>query len=287
MVIEAGVTHSDFGRIAGEEVILAEGKETDERGEVIREGLVDYPESTRARALREDMRAVNTFLAGADITFLDDGLGQVDLTNRVQRRHYLCGDGDHFPCFNLGGRLYGGAWQNLPKARRGNIRIEGEPVVVLDYASMAPRLAYATMGLQPPDEDIYALPGLETCEVRPAVKKAFNTLLCDPFIRTRGWPKVDEGDPVLPQGWSVPRFKGALLSSHPLLAHCLGTGMAPRLQNTESLILMEVLLELKARAIPVLSLHDGLFCPVSRSSEVRKVMEVAALDITGVTIPVP
>lgn len=49
---------------------------------------------------------------------------------------------------------------------------------------------------------------------------------------------------------------------------------------------MEVLTEMKARGIPVLSLHDGLFCPVSRSTEVRKVMEDAALDVTKVNIPV-
>jgi hypothetical protein len=267
-------------------VILAKGKETNGRGEVIRKGLIDYPESTRTKALRGDVEAVNAFGMTADIIFLNDGLGPVDFTNRVQRRHFLCGDGDHLPCFDLGGRLYGGAWQNLPKARRGNIRVDGEPVMVLDYASMAPRLAYASLGLEPPEEDIYALPGLETRGVRPAVKRAFNTLLCDPFIRTRGWPKADEDDPVLPQGWSVPRFKGALLSRHPPLAPCLGTGMALQLQNTESVILMEVLLELKARGIHTLSLHDGLFCPVSRSSEVKKVMEVAALDITKITIPV-
>lgn len=285
-VIEAGIALTDLGRIEGEEVILAKRKETTERGDPIRISLVDYPESERARGLRETMQRVNTFIAEADIAFLDDGLGPVDLSNRVQRRHFLCAAGDDLPGFDLGGRLYGGAWQNLPKTRRGGIRIEGEPIAILDYASMAPRLAYASLGLEPPVEDIYALPGLDTPEVRPAVKKAFNTLLCDPFIRMRGWPAADEGDPVLPRDWSVHRFRGALLSRHPLLAPCLGTGMAPRLQNTESMILMEVLAEMKTRGIPVLSLHDGLFCPVSRSAEVRKVMEVAASDVAHVTIPV-
>lgn len=285
-VIEAGITLTDLGRIKGEEVILAKRKEIAKGGDAVRVSLLDYPESGQARGLRETMRAVNAFVAGVDIAFLDDGLGPVDLTNRVQRRHFLCEPGDDLPGFDLGGRLYGGAWQNLPKTRRGGLRIEGEPIAVLDYASMAPRLAYASLGLEAPDGDIYALPGLDTPEVRPAVKAGFNTLMCDPFIRMRGWPTSDEGDPVLPRGWSVPRFRGALLSRHPLLAPCLGTGMAPRLQNTESVILMEVLVEMKARGIPVLSLHDGLFCPVSRSAEVKKVMEVAAYDVAHVTIPV-
>lgn len=286
MVAEGGFTLADLGRIEGEEVILAKGRKTTERGDLIRVGLVDYPESDGTRDLRETMRSVNAFVAAADLTFVDDGLGLVDLSNRVQRRHFLCGSDDDHPSFDLGGRLYGGAWQNLPKSRRGGLRLEGEPIAILDYASMAPRLAYASMGLEAPEGDIYALPGLDSKDVRPAVKRAFNTLLCDTFIRTRKWPAADEGDPVLPSVWGVPRFKRALLSRHPLLSPCLGSGMAPQLQNTESAILMAVLVEMKARGIPVLSLHDGLFCPVSRATEVRKVMEVAASDVTKVTIPV-
>lgn len=283
-VHEAGIRLTDFGRIEGEEVIISSRKASTERGELIRRTWVDYPETGTTRALRDTMKSQNAFLAQADIAFLDDGLGTVDLQNRVQRRYFLC-DGDHQPSFIHGGRLYGGEWQNLPRSRRARIRIEGEPIVILDYSAMAPCLAYASVGMKPPPGDIYALPGLDPTN-RPAVKKAFNTLLCDTFPRKRGWPEPKAGDPRLPRSWSVPRFRDALLDRHPALLPCLGTGMAPHLQNMESTILIEVLGEVKARAIPVLSLHDGVLCPVSKAAEVRTLMEDAALSITSFNIPV-
>ncbi|MGE7416953.1 hypothetical protein [Methylobacterium tarhaniae] len=283
-VHEASVSLSDFGRIEGEELIILKRKVTADVGHSSRKELVNYPETSTTTSLRDTMRGFNSFLAGADISFLDDGLGAVDLHNRIQRRHFLIGN-DDTPSCSLGGRLYGGAWQNLPRSRRASIRIGGEPIVVLDFSAMAPRLAYASVGATPPTGDIYALPGLDTVH-RPAVKKAFNTLLCDTFIRKRGWPEPDDGDPRLPPSWTVPRFRAALLDRHPALLPCLGTGMAPQLQNTESTILMEVLSEMRIRGIPVLSLHDGLFCPGPQADDVKRVMEGVALAITSAHVPV-
>lgn len=285
LTLEAGISLADFGRVQGEEVIIATRKVIAEGGILSRKELVNYPETKQAQSLRDSMKEINAFIGKADITFLDDGLGLVDLTNRVQRRYFVCPPGAEVPSFNLGGRLYGGAWQNLAKARRAHIRIEGEPIRILDYSSMAPRLAYALVGETPPPGDIYALPGLEAHEYRAGAKKALNTLLCDSFTRQRGWPDVD-GGPLLPAGWTVPRFRTVLLQRHPAFAPFLGKGMAHHLQHVESNILIEVLKEMKARSIPILSLHDGVFCPVSKAPDVRVVMEEAALDIARAAIPV-
>lgn len=284
MVTEAGITLTDFGRIDGEELILFS-----RRVEVVPDGplhreLVEYRDTAATRDQRDTMRGLNTFLAQADITFVDDGLGVVDVHNRVQRRRFLC-DAEGQPDTNLGGRLYGGSWQNLKRDRRGNIRIEGEPVTLLDYSAMAPRLAYANVGAEPPPGDIYSLPGLHPRH-RDAVKKAFNTLLCDAFIRKRGWPDPQDGDPRLPSAWSVPRFKAALVERHPALSCCLGQGLAKAFQNRESNILIEVMKEMKFRGIPVLTIHDGLLCPSSKASEARVVMKEIAQSITSASFPV-
>ena len=42
-----------------------------------------------------------------------------------------------------GGRLYGGFWQGLQRELRPGIRIEGQPVALLDYSSMYLQLLYA------------------------------------------------------------------------------------------------------------------------------------------------
>ena len=52
--------------------------------------------------------------------------------------------------FDLSGRLFGGFWQGLKRARRAGIRIDGEPVATIDYSSMFARLAYASKGAEPP-----------------------------------------------------------------------------------------------------------------------------------------
>ncbi|AWN38725.1 hypothetical protein [Methylobacterium radiodurans] len=283
-VTEAGISLTDFGRIEGEEVILFSRKVVTTPDGPARKELVEYQDTATLRDHRDTLRSLNAFQAQADITFLDDGLGMVDLQNRVQRRHFLC-DAEGQPDASLGGRLYGGAWQNLQRHRRGHIRIEGGPVTLLDYSAMAPRLAYASVGVEPPPGDIYALPGIDP-EHREAVKKAFNTLLCDPFTRKRGWPQPEDSDPRLPLAWSVPRFRDALLSRHPALSHCLGRGLAKQLQNTESLILIEVMREMKSRAVPILTIHDGLLCQSPKASEIEVVMKEAAQSITSFNIPV-
>lgn len=285
-VLEAGVSPVDFGRIEGEEVIILTRKLLGGNGEDLGKQWVDYHETDTSRSLRATMQDLNVFLGRADIAFIDDGLGPVDLRSRVQRRYFVVDEGETGPTFTLGGRLYGGAWQNLQRERRRGLRIDGEPVAVLDFSAMAPRLAYAKVGVKPPDGDIYALPGLEDPALRPAVKKAFNTLLSDPHHRRSGWPVPDEGDPVLPAEWTVARFRKALLGRHPSLGHFLGKSMAHQLQNMESNIIVEALRELKARGIPALSIHDALIVGSSKADEVKVVMMEAAYDIASAHIPV-
>ncbi len=72
----------------------------------------------------------------------------------------------------------------------------------LDFASMFPRLAYASVGVTPPAGDLYALDGLGS-EHRSALKLAMNALLFDDY-RRRSWPlpKDDEAQ-WLPPDWTV------------------------------------------------------------------------------------
>ena len=78
--------------------------------------------------------------------------------------------------FDTGGRLFNGFWQNLPKnVRLHGIRIDGEPVVGLDYSQVNPLLAYHVAEADPPSGDAYTLPGLE--KYRDGVKKIFNAML--------------------------------------------------------------------------------------------------------------
>lgn len=179
--------------------------------------------------------------------------------------------------------MFGGWWSNLNKRRRSSIRIDDEPVAILDFSSMFVRLAYAHRGLAPPEGDLYAIRGL--IGHRRAAKLIVNCLMFDEHPRCR-WPKVTASDEVMPKGMTMPRVRKAILHHHPELAPCFGEGLGHHLMFTESTILMEVLLELKTRGVVGLGLHDGLMVPWSRASEVKVLMEEVSRQISSHTIPV-
>lgn len=288
----AGITLADFGRQAGEEVVIASRKEhlRVSDGLVVSRELVDYADTAETIAIRDGVSRLNAFLGEADIAFVDDGLGVVDPHSRSMARYFTIADDDGAPRFDRNGRLFGGFWQNLRKDRRRGIRIEGEAVANLDFASMFPRLAYASVGAAAPDGDLYAIPGLE--EHRRAVKMAVNCLLMDDFHRSK-WPKeltlADEGadaSAILPAGWTVKRTKDAILQKHPALRPCFGVGLGLTLMHRESEILVRVLEVMKARGMVALGLHDGLLLPRSRAEEGRRMMEVVSREFTPAGIPV-
>jgi hypothetical protein len=114
-VAEYGVALSEFGRDEAEEVIiLTRNTRAPLSGsrKVYREPI-DYSDTGQTRHWREELRAVNAFLAQADIDFLDDGLRpHVDPFDRVMRRRFLILP-DQESRFDQGGRLFGGFWQTL------------------------------------------------------------------------------------------------------------------------------------------------------------------------------
>lgn len=290
-VREAGISLEDFGRLPGEEVILLSrklrlsGNVADGKREA-----VDYTDTPDTVAMRQTMQELNAFLAAADITFVDDGEGAVDAHQRTMRRHFVLRPDDAGERFDRSGRLFGGFWQNLRKDRRGCIRIGGEEVAVLDYASMFPRLAYASVGAVPPRGDLYAIPGLEGH--RRGVKLAVNCLLFDEHDNRKSWPEDlfwggGEGQRAeLPEGWTVARTRRAILSRHPALAPCLGVGIGFGLMHTESVILTKVLDHLKSQGTVALGLHDGLLVPRPEAETVRDLMVAVGWEVTSTSIPV-
>ncbi len=281
-VTRHGVTLTDFGRRPGEEVIRLTCKEPDphrpEGG--LRESL-PYEDTPETDEMRATVRRINSHIEGADIAFLEDGGDPVDPNNRVMRRHFLQLNAAETPRFDLGGRLYGGFWQNLERGRRSQIRLNGEAVAVLDFASMFPRLAYARAGVTPPAGDLYAIPGLE--DHRDAVKLLVNALLFDNYTRST-WPK--EAKVGKPHGLRVPQMRRLILAKHPALRKLFGKRLGLGLMFDESRILIDVLDDLRSRDVPALGLHDGLFVPTSRAEEVRRIMEEAAEASTGIHLPV-
>jgi hypothetical protein len=230
------------------------------------------------------MRRINAWLEQSAITFVDDGAEPVDVHDRTLRRLFVIHEGDPLgQRFDLSGRLFGGFWQGLQRQRRAGIRIDGEPVVTLDYSSMFARLAYASWGVQPPAGDLYAIPGLEG--YRDAVKLGVNALLFDQHAR-RQWPKTEEPEQRLPRGWALARFRSALMERHLAIADCFGTGLGFNLMHVESEVMVKVLTSLVSDSVTALPLHDGILVRRSHAINGRATMESVSRDVTSYILPV-
>jgi hypothetical protein len=233
-IAEHRIQLADFGRDDAEEVMVLTRKKrfpsTGEGADWVHRQLIDYTDTHLTRQYRDQVRNLNGFLRAANIDFLDDGVEpRVDPHERTLKRRFIV-HGRLTPRFDQGGRLFGGFWQNLKSERRRRIRIDGEPVAVLDYGAMFTRLAYSQIGETPPEGDSYTIPGLEG--YRSGVKAAMNIFLFDGGPR-RSWPKetgvgarddeVGLDDPVdqikgwLPDGCGVLKTKQAIHHHHPAL----------------------------------------------------------------------
>jgi hypothetical protein len=300
MAVAADISLAHFARDPSQELLLLT-RVTRKESPVTHEWtktrkLEEYTDTPVTLSYRAAVRELNAFLDSADICFIDDGLEPaVDPYGRTLTRRFTIFDAQEHR-FDQVGRLFGGFWMSIKKERRKQIRIDGEAVAELDYSTMFTRLAYADLSLQPPQGDLYAIPGLE--EHRSGVKLAMNCFLFDETPKRRKWPSdmaftyetgADAGaDTIqgkLPEGWTVSRTKKAILSVHPALERAWGRGLGYRLMWQESEILLAVLRELMEQNIPALALHDGVLVPVSKKDTALDAMRNQSRAIVGVELP--
>ncbi|WEK51831.1 MAG: hypothetical protein P0Y66_07600 [Candidatus Kaistia colombiensis] len=277
-VLSLSLTQHDFRWVPLRDCVRLTRK--DSQG---RRWAVPVPMIPEADAYRQEMKAINGYLASADIAYV--GNDPVDTSDRLMARYFNHPSHEHKLSLDLGGRMFGGFWQRVKRGARQHIRINGERIVELDYGQMFPRLAYAHVQASPPSGDLYDLPKLADIgpEHRGTVKKAFNALMFKVGTMRKWPPEIVDG---LPSGCSVGRFKKTLLARHPALAGILNTGIGYRLMNRESCIMCCVLMGCIALGITVLPIHDAVLCPASAAFMVQQIMADAALHVVGHTMPV-
>ena len=282
---------TDFGQAPGQESIILNRSVPNEEApwQPTPKERVDYadPGDHLTGRFRQDMATINASLSAAPLGFKDDGGEPVVVGDRAMRRVFnLPQDApEGTERFDLGGRLWGGWWPNLAKDRRRSIRIAGEPVADLDFASMYLRLAYVEAGLVPPlgGHDLYAaIPGLTEACWRPGVKKAVSAML----FRDSPLTRVPRGcRAALPTSITGPQLRSAILAAHPALGCVFESGIGLRLMFVESQILVAALLALAREGIPALPMHDGLMVAVSKADTAERIMGDEAQAITGHRLP--
>ncbi|RUM26638.1 hypothetical protein EFQ99_00020 [Rhizobium vallis] len=265
-----GVKREDVGRARGDETIVLQAEVDHEKV------LVDYRDTPETITLRGEMSAINEALEKADIRFDGEKLGPIHLSRRFD-----AGNSAAPYSFDQHGRLYGGLWESLPRVERHRLTIGGETVADLDFSSMFVRLAYVRRGVVPPDEDLYAIPGLE--HHREGVKRVIASLF---FRESESKRLPRDAKPLLPEGWTMARVRNAIAHAHPAIAPLLDTDVGFELMATESNLLVAILLDLFSQGVVALPMHDGLMVPESKKEIAVETMKRVSLSKLGVSLPV-
>lgn len=269
---QAPITPKDLGKAEGEEVLwLSARTGRNALGQKLPQEHINYADTQETLKFRKEVEEINGFLNTQDIALDGEPQGTIRLTRR-----FLLRTPSEPREFRLHGRLYGGFWQNLKKERRSGLRINGEQIADLDFVSMFPQLAYAKVGVEPPEGDLYSIPGLE--KHRAGVKAGFSALLSVSSDMKKLPSEVKEG---LPEGWTASRFKAAIGEKHPALVPLFGKDTGSDLMFAESRILLLALRGLMQKGIVALPMHDGIMVAGSDTGTAILVMSESAMQVTG------
>ncbi|MCS3698108.1 hypothetical protein [Salinibacter ruber] len=206
--------------------------------------------------------------------------------------------------WDCGGRFYADV-QNVPSDWRKHIRIDGEPVVELDYDNLHIAMLYAEEGKQL-SGDAYDITsefdlGAEMDEIiglcegerkhyrrrqRTVIKRALNVLInvenyqsAYKALKHHGW--TEEIDAPLADDVFKP-LVDALRKKHRAIDEHFHSDAGIRLQRKDSDLAFEVMTETGA-----IGIHDGFVIEASRQEELRNAMKQAfSAEYGGYEIPV-
>ncbi|GJD79592.1 hypothetical protein [Methylobacterium gregans] len=179
--------------------------------------------------------------------------------------------------FRQGGRIYGGFWEGLPKARRLELLINGEVCIEQDYASLHPRLLYGLRGERMPAEfDCYALPYYERWVGKLALNIALNAATLNAAagaLMEKGRQKKADGSPVWPYGWAeTRRIIDQVIDHNPTIAGYIGSDAGVSLMAIDARMALDVLKACEKARLPALPVHDSFLAPEGRKDELKSIM---------------
>jgi hypothetical protein len=237
---------------------------------------IDYIDNAETRHIRFNLLAINDALAATELTcqgrLMRSGeVLEVDGNRIVVRNalHRVFNRG----AFDLGGRFYGAWWQNIKRAERPHIGVNGSRSVELDHSHIHPRLLYALAG-NSIDGDAYEIEGWN----RPLVKEAMNTLINadDELSAMQSIARSIGGKGALGK---AQKLAGQIKAKHPGIADSFGTGAGLRLMRVDSDMAESVQLRLIGRGIVGLPIHDSFIVEERHAGVLKEIMD-EVFDLT-------
>lgn len=248
--------------------------------------LVTYTDTAGTFAWRREMEQINEMLGSIGLASTTPGLDLSQPSLPLGRIVVHPGSILLYRVFSrgswtLGGRLYGGFWQGLPRALRATLTINGDAVAEPDHAQFHPRLLYALHGLQP-DGDAYTIPGFDRAEAKRGWQILINADGKRIAIAALKAEMVRAGLDVLACGQN-PRtcctgqsrasdLLKALEEKHAPIKDAFYSGIGLALQFIDSQLLVCVLLRGMKRGIAALPVHDSLIVAARHAGLAEEIM---------------
>jgi hypothetical protein len=175
--------------------------------------------------------------------------------------------------------MYGGFWLNIPRNERLAITLNGEPTVELDYATLHPAMLYARVG-KPLIGDPYKVPGYGHID-REMGKRTFARLLNGRKVSLAHDP---EDKKFIPNRNEFRPYVEAIRHNLRGISAYLGVEYGLRLQKADADLAISVIQACVNSDIAVLPVHDSFIVSRGHESELRAIMEGAAVDHIGVQL---
>ncbi len=256
---------------------------------------------------------------------INEMLDSTNIVLRVTRSQYLdiinrTGHPDTTRCnvsrkfnnnsFQQGGRFYCHWVLNLPREYRAFLTMNGEPVAELDYSTLHPRMLYARKGLLPPPGDAYELEGFPKSQgYRPIIKTLTNSLINAKsvekaigalFDQREMKPKLKNALRSVGMIRNVPGQNGkskqdrdvakrmveAIKKKHHAIADQFGESKGIFLQNIDSGMAENIMLNIWSKHISSLCVHDSLIVPASNAVDLLHEMKAVFYAKYGLDIPI-
>ena len=200
--------------------------------------------------------------------------------NKFVRRVFYRGD------WNLGGRFHGGWWQSIKEDWRKQIYINDETTIEVDYSGLHVNLLYGLQGIQPPQEDHYALEhllldftvGEQRKVVKGIVLNAINAATVKKAFQAYQVDQPSKSKERKLKHKQLHLLLDAFKEKHPTLGDSLGTDKGVELMNVDGRITTKIINHFTKKNIPVLTIHDSYVIPDIHSGELRTIMNKAVTE---------
>lgn len=281
------------------EVVLHGDK--DDLGQRLRVDISRGRLAAAAKHIRADVHRINVALSEHKVElhidedifvqhFLSRPKGQA-LTPPNPLHNRVCRVFNH--TFDMGGRYYKHWAQGIPRDLRRFIRIDGLPVMELDYKAIHPSILYCEEGFPIPKEmymphsfpkgtrdagKAIMLSVLNAATEADAIKASRQT------IRTKYRTVMKEAPGILKDTWLAWAIE-QLREMHAPIAHHFCSGVGTRLQNVDSRIASLVMHTLLDQGIVSMPVHDSFVVAHVHTEALRQAMHDASLAICGAAIP--